>query len=354
MKKLLSLIIASGLLLSACQTSETTGRGPSDPAGTAAGTAAGTEQTSPETAPQELEAMTFVLDWTPNTNHTGIYVAAELGYYAEEGIELDIQSPPEDGAALLVASGGADVGVSFQDSLAPAFSSDEPMPLTAIATLINHNTSGIVSLKEKGITSAGKLPGHTYATWGLPVEQAMMKQVVEDEGGNWDDVELFPSTVTDVQAALQTQVDAVWIYYAWDGIALEQAGHEINFWEFGEINPAFDFYNPILITSNDYLAENPEQIKAFLRATEKGYRYAIEHPEEAAAILVDAAPGLDSELVKASQIWLADHYIADAPRWGYMDQERWDGFYGWLWENDLIEVEIPAGTGFTNDYLPGN
>jgi hypothetical protein len=68
--------------------------------------------------------------------------------------------------------------------------------------------------------------------------------------------------------------------------------------------------------------------------------------------LLEAAPELDSELVYASQAWLADQYRADADRWGVMDAERWDGFFAWLWAEDLIEHEIPSGKGFTNDFLP--
>ncbi|NLM19487.1 MAG: ABC transporter substrate-binding protein [Clostridiaceae bacterium] len=301
----------------------------------------------------ELQNINFVLDWTPNTNHTGIYVASELGYFAEEGLTVDIQSPPEDGAEALVAAGRADIGVSFQDYLAPAFAMENPLPLTAIATLINHNTSGIVSLKDKEITSPAKLEGHTYATWNLPIEQAILKQVMADDQGDWSKVELFPSTVTDIQASLQTQVDAVWIYYGWDGVALEQTDLETNYWYFKDINPVFDYYSPLLFANNNFLGKNPNAVRAFLHAVNKGYQYAIDNPEKAADILLQAAPGLDREIVVASQKWLANEYISDAPYWGYIDAERWNGFYAWLWEKELIEHEISAGMGFTNEYLPG-
>ncbi len=321
--------------------------------GTGGETAALAEETTLEQGvAEDLTKLTFVLDWTPNTNHTGIYVAQKLGYYAEAGLAVEIQNPPEDGAEMLVAAGRADIGVSFQDYLAPAFASENPMPLTAIAALAAHNTSGIISLKEDGITSPAKLEGKVYSTWGLPVEQAIMKQVVEDDGGDWAKVALFTAYVENIEAALKTQVDAVWVYYGWDGIALQQAGLETNYWNFKDINPVFDFYSPVLITNNTYLAEHPAEVRAFLEATRKGYQYAIDNPAEAAQILLEAAPGLDPGIVEASQTWLSDQYIADSPRWGYMDQTRWDNFYRWLWDKKLIDVEIPAGTGFTNDYLP--
>ena len=85
-------------------------------------------------------------------------------------------------------------------------------------------------------------------------------------------------------------------------------------------------------------------------AVRKGYEYAIENPEDAADILCEEVPELDPEMVKQSQLWIADQYKAEVDQWGYIDPERWDGFYAWLYEEGLSD-EIPAGTGFTNDYL---
>ena len=197
------------------------------------------------------------------------------------------------------------------------------------------------------------MEGKTYATWDWDIEQAIIKKVMEDDGGDFSKVNLVPSTVTDVVSALQTNIDAVWIYYAWDGIATEMAGLDTNFWMFKDINPVFDCYTPVIIGCNEFLDENPEAAKAFLAATAKGYEYAIENPDDAAQILCDADQDgtMDIEMVKRSQNWLADQYKAEVEQWGYINPERWDRFYAWLYENNLIEKEIPAGFGFTNDFL---
>lgn len=353
MKKVLALLLSGALLLSAAACSASPGGESSagaDSSSTAGESAADASEKTSSTDGQQLQTITFVLDWTPNTNHTGIYVADKLGYFKEAGIQIDIQQPPEDGATALVATGKAQFGVDFQDYLAPAYVSD--LPVTAVAVLIQHNTSGIISLKEKGIQSPKDLEGKTYATWDLPVEQATMKNVVENDGGDWSKVNLASVTVTDVISALQTNIDAVWIYYAWDGIATQVKGLDTNYFYFKDINPVFDYYTPVLVANNDYLEQNPETAKAFLAAVAKGYEYAIENPEEAAEILCEADPTLDSEIVLSSQQWLADQYKAEVDRWGYIDPSRWDAFYQWLWENQLIEEEIPAGFGFSNDYLP--
>ena len=301
------------------------------------------------------DKITVVLDWTPNTNHTGIYVALAKGYFEEAGLNVQVVQPPEDGAVALVASGKAQFGVSFQDSLAPAFVGDSPMPVTAVAAVIQHNTSGIVSRAGEGMDTPRGLEGKKYATWDLDVEKATIRDVMAADGGDFDKVELIPSTVTDEVSALRSGiVDAIWIFYGWAGVACEVAGLPTDYFEFADIDPVFDYYTPVIIGGNAWLEENPEAAKAFLAALSRGYTYAVENPKEAADILMEAAPELKSNaaLVYASQEYLASEYIADAAQWGEFDADRWAAFFGWLNENGLLETEIDPGYGFTNEYLP--
>lgn len=300
---------------------------------------------------EDLTPVSLVLDWTPNTNHTGFYVAQKLGYYKEAGLDVEIQLPPEGSAPAFVAAGGADFGINAQDTLAPALVGEDALPITAVAALIQHNTSGLISLAEDGIESPKDLEGKVYATWDNPVEQAIIRTIMEADGGDFSKLTMVPSTVADVITALNTNIDTVWIFYAWDGVATQVKGYDTNYLDLAQLDPVFDYYTPVLIANNSFLAEEPETAKAFLAATAKGYQYAIDHPEEAAEILLEASPELDRDIVLASQQWLTDQYIADADRWGYIDPARWDAFYAWLTENQLVEGELPAGTGYSNDYL---
>lgn len=298
------------------------------------------------------EKITFVLDWTPNTNHTGVYVAQEKGYFEEAGLEVEIVQPPEDGAEVLVASGKAQFGVSFQDSMMPAITGPDAMPIEAVAAVLQHNTSGIVSRKGEGLDRPKGMEGKKYATWDLDLEKATIKNVVEADGGDYSKIEMIPSTVTDEVSALESKsVDAIWIFYGWAGIACEVAGLETDYFAFKDINPALDFYTPVIIGNSGWMDKNPDTAKAFLSAVKKGYEYAVESPDEAADILLKASPELDEALVKASQTYMKEQYIADAGQWGYIDPERWNAFYDWVNENGLSEAEIPENTGFTNDYL---
>ena len=309
--------------------------------------------TTVSAADNETEKITFVLDWTPNTNHTGLYVAENLGYFEDQGLEVEIVQPPEGGADALVASGRAQFGVSFQDSMAPGVAGDNALPTTAVAALIQHNTSGIISRKGEGMDTPKGMEGKNYATWDGPIEVAMIQNVVDQDGGDFSKVEMIPSTVTDEVSALESGcVDAIWIFYAWAGVKFELTGAETDYFAFKNINPVFDYYTPVVIANNEFLEEEPETAKKFLTAFRDGYEYAIENPQEAADILCEAAPELDPELVLASQEYLKDQYKAEVSQWGYIDPKRWNAFYEWLNENGLTEVEIPENAGFSNDYLP--
>lgn len=301
-----------------------------------------------------LTTITIALDWTPNTNHTGIYVAKELGYFEAAGIEVEIIEALESGAEAVVASGTAQFGISFQDYLVPVFSApeDEQLPITAVAAIIQHNTSGIISPKECGITSPKELAGKSYATWELPIEQAIIKQVMSNDGGDFNDVELIPQYVENLQGAFESGIDSVWIYYGWDGVNADKQGLDTNFFYFKDYGDELDYYSPVIIANNDYLKDNADLSKAFLDAVSKGYEYAVENPEEAAEILVDANEGMDLELCIESQKWLADKYIDDASSFGIIDSDRWNSFFDWVYENRLCEYEIPDDYGFTNEYLP--
>ena len=301
----------------------------------------------------DLKEITLCLDWTPNTNHTGIYVADKLGYYEEAGLKVTIVQPPEGGAEMMTASGQSQFGISAQDSLAANFASDEPMGITAVATILQHNTSGIISLDCK---SPKSLEGKRYSTWDSPAEKAMIKYVMEKDGGDFSKVELIPNVITDEASALKHgDTDAVWIYYAWSGINAELSGLDFEYFAFADIDDVFDFYTPVIIANNDFLKNDPETAKSFLSATAKGYEYAIENPEEAVFMLIEGDTTgslMGSEwLVTKSQKWISKQYIADAESWGIIDPVRWNAFYSWLGAEGLTESIIPEGTGFTNDYL---
>ncbi|MDR1444995.1 MAG: ABC transporter substrate-binding protein [Treponema sp.] len=303
-------------------------------------------------AADKNETVRIVLDWTPNTNHTGIYAAREKRMFAEEGLDVEILMPPEDGALILLGAGRAEFAVDFQESLGPAIARDrDALPVTAVAAVISHNTSGLMSLKEAGIRRPRDLTGKRFASWETSLVTEVIKDIVEADGGDFSRVRMVPNMATDAFSALETDVDSIWIYYAWDGVAAEVRGTGIDYIDLGTTNPALDFYTPVIVTNTAWAASHPETAKKFMKALSRGYEFTIENPEEAAAILLAQAPELDEELVLQSQKYLAPRYRDDAPRWGEIDPRRWGSFYRWMFERGILEKDI-GESGFTNEYLP--
>lgn len=305
---------------------------------------------------KELTPVTLCLDWTPNTNHTGLYAALALGYYEDAGLDVQFVQPPENGAVLMCAAGQADFAIDAQDTMAASLDLDEPLDVTAVAAILQHNTSGILSRAGDGITSAKGLEGKIYSTWESPVELAMIRYCMEKEGGDFDKVKLIPNNLYDEPAALAAhQTDAVWVFYGWSGINADLEEVPCDYWSFRDQAEELDYYTPVILANNAFLAESPETAKAFLEASAKGYAYAAEHPQEAADLLIegDTTGSLDDarDLVYASQEWLSKEYISDADEWGVFDADRWNAFYGWLYTNGLTAHDL-TGTGFTNEYLP--
>lgn len=307
-----------------------------------------------DSAPTKI---TFALDWTPNTNHTGLYVAIDQGYFAAQGLEVEVVQPPDGAAEPLVASGKAQFGVSFQDTMAPALVGEDAMPITAVAAVVQHNTSGIVSRAGEGMDRPAGMAGHKYATWNLPVELATVEQVVTADGGDFSQVQLYPESVTDEVSALQSgQVDAIWVFEGWGKAACDVAGLATDYFNFADIDPVFDYYTPVIIANNQFLEEHPEVAEKFLTALRQGYEYAIADPDGAASILMKQVPELagSADLIRASQRFLANQYQAEAVEWGVIDGARWSAFYQWLLDNQLIDESLNPDAGFTNNYLLGD
>lgn len=298
------------------------------------------------------EKVTVVLDWTPNTNHTGLYTALENGYYKDQGLDVEIVQPPEGGAASLVASGKADFGISYQEEVTYAKTSEDPLPIKAIAAVIQHNSSGFASPKDKNIKSPKDFEGKIYGGWGSESETAAIKAVMEKTGADFDKVTIADIGQDDFFTATTNSVDFAWIYEGWDVVQAKLKGFDLNFIPMNQFDKRLDYYTPVIISNETLLSDNPELAKKFMKATTEGYQFAIDNPEEAAKILVKHAPEIDEELAIESQKFLASKYKDDAPRWGEMKDEVWNNYTAFLKEYGLINKDLKPEDAYTNEFLP--
>jgi ABC-type nitrate/sulfonate/bicarbonate transport system substrate-binding protein len=293
-----------------------------------------------------------MLDWFPNTNHTGLYVALDKGWYAEEGLEVEIVEPAEGSTLVqVIAAGQADFGISYQEEVSHARAED--IPIVSIAAIIQHNTSGFASPEDRGITRPKDFEGKRYGGWGSPIERAVLDVLMGCDGGDVNEVEFIDIGWADYFTVVRRDVDFAWIFYGWTGIEAELRDMPLNTVMLSDWSDCVpDYYTPVIITSEQNLAEKPDLVRSFMAATARGYEFAIDNPAAAADILVKHAPESNPDLVRRSQEWLRSHYQADAARWGEQKLEIWQGYADWMADRDLLPRDIEAEKAFTNEFLP--
>ena len=324
------------------------------PAPTATPTTEPTEQatTQPTTVATTaaLTPFTVSLDWVPNTNHTGLYVALDKGWYAEQGLDVTIQVPSDPSAALRqVAYGNVPVGISFQEEVTIARSND--IPVVSIGAIIQHNTSAFAARADSDITSPKDFEGKRYGSHGLPIEQPILGEIMRCGGGDIDTVEFVDVGFDAFPALLSRRIDLAWIFLGWDGVQAELRGEQLKTWPLYE-SCVPDYYTPVIIAGETTIQQQPDLLRKFMAATARGYEYAIANPDEAAQIVLQASPETDPELMLRSQRYLSPRYQDDAPRWGEQKLEVWQRFGQFMFDNQLIATPVEPESAFTNAFLP--
>ncbi|MGG0237919.1 ABC transporter substrate-binding protein [Bacillus rhizoplanae] len=302
-------------------------------------------------AESKEKKVTVVLDWFPNTNHTGLYVAKTKDYYKKQGLDVEIIQPGDNTSVeQMVASGKADFGVSYQENVTTARVED--IPVVSIGAIIQHNTSAFASLKKDNITSPKDFEGKRYGGWGAPAEEATLKTIMDKHQADYSKVQNVVLGQTDFFKSIGRDADFEWIYYGWDGIEAKRQGIELNTIMLKDLDPALDYYSPVIITSEKHAKQDKDFVKKFMKATTDGYNFAIKEPKEAADILIKNVPDINKELVQESQKWLSTKYQDDAKAWGVQKEEVWSNYMNFLYDNKVIKKKIDVKAAFTNEFLP--
>ncbi len=304
-------------------------------------------------APQDSQPVkvTIMLDWAPNTNHTGLFAAQENNYFKEQGLEVDIVNPSSQGTLeQLVATGHVDFGISHQEQVTTARISD--LPLVSLAAILQHNTSGFASLKNKNILSAKDFENKVYGGWGLPSETAVLTALMQKDNADFNTIKMVNIGEADQLASLNKDIDLTWIFYGWTGIQAEIRKQELNVLWLKDVDPALDYYTPVFVTNEKMIQEKPHVVKKMMAAVSQGYQFAIANPDQAADILIKHSPESDPEMIKKSQKWLSPQYQADAARWGEQKETVWTAYAKWLFDNKLVPKMIDPAKAFTNEFLP--
>ncbi len=303
----------------------------------------------------------LALDWTPNTNHTGFYVAAANGWYEEAGVDLQILPYATTTPEALIAAGQAECGISFQDAL--TFASAAGAPIVSVMAILQHTAQEIAVLDSSNIRRPRDLDGKTYAGFGYPNEVPTVQAVIEDDGGTGD----FKTVTLDTaayDALYAKRADFAITFTAWEGIEAAERGIKLRTFAFDDYGFP-DFYQVVLACDSRWLETEPDLARAFIAATVRGFEFGADQPDDAAAILIAQNPGVfdgNPTLPAASQRFLADGgFLRDADgEVGTQTLDQWQGYSGFLYDQGLLAgpdgkplSEAPDYAAlFTNDFLP--
>ncbi len=319
----------------------------------AASTAPAASVSAAATTAGSAQKVSVMLDWVPNTNHTGLYVARERGYFTQQGLNVEILPLAEGGSVEeIVGNGKVPFGISSSEPLAKARS--EGIPIVSIAPIIQHNTSGFASLKKANIARPKDFEGKKYGSYGSPTDKALIGKLMQTDGGDVSKVEFVEIGDSDfLTLAAKGQVDFAWVFEGWEVIDGRLRGLDLNYLPltaYPQVIP--DYYTPIFITNEEMTQKSGDLVKKFLAATAKGYNDAIADPKSAGDILAKATPETSTNLIQQSQAYLAKQYKADAPRWGDQKPAVWQGFGTFMTEQKLLAKPFDPSKAFTTQFLP--
>ena len=362
-KRVLAASFAVAIAANAC--GGTAGAPSSSPAASAtpAGVVASVPSSSPAASPSvtPLGSVRLALDWTPNTNHTGFYVATANGWYEDAGVDLRILPYATTAPEALIGAGQAECGISFQDAV--TFAAAAGTPIVSVMAILQHTAQKIAVLASSDIRRPRDLDGRTYAGFGYPNEVPTLRSVIKADGGTG----AFTTVTLDTaayEALYAKRADFAITFTAWEGIEAAQRGIELRTFAFGDYGFP-DFYQVVLACDRRWLAAQPDLARAFVAATVRGFEFAADRPDEAAGRLVAQNPGVfdgNPTLPQASQRFLASGgFLRDeAGKVGRQVLTRWQGYSGFLYEQGLLAG--PDGRPltaapdyqalFTNDFLP--
>ena len=302
---------------------------------------------STKTSNQELEEFNVVLDWYPNAVHCFIYNAIEKGYYAEEGLKVNILFPsnPNDGMSL-PAVGKADAGIYYLQSAVETIA-NQNLEAKAIGTIVQKPLNIIMSLKEKGIEGPADLVGKTIGYSGQPSSEILIKSIVESAGKTMDDIKLVDVGFDLINSMTTGNVDATIGAMANHEVpAMKEAGFDVNYFYINDNTDIPEYYELVFMAGDKLIKENPEKLQRFMRASKKGFEDMKANPDESLEILLNNQNKENFPLIESVEKQSIDMLLplmeTDDAEFLSQDNGVWQKNIDWMLEKGIITKSVKA------------
>jgi ABC-type nitrate/sulfonate/bicarbonate transport system substrate-binding protein len=301
-----------------------------------------------------MQKLSLALDWTPNINHIGFFIAKEKGFYLDNGIELAIIDPSQDAYKLTpakkVEEGLADFALCPTESLISYRTKKTPFPLKAIAAILQQDLSAIAVKKQSNIKSPKDLDGKSYASYQAKYEDEIVKQMIISDGGKGDISLVYPNKLGIWDTILRDSYDSTWIFLNWEGVQAETQNLDFRYFLLSDFNIPYS-YSPVLVCNEHYITEKHSSYRQFLAATKKGYLFTKENPKESVDILAKFLPQSDKNTDLSKSLSLTAPHFGESNNWGELREKTVDNFLAWLYEKKLEHKSLIATDLYTNELL---
>ena len=300
----------------------------------------------------EVTKVQFALDWYPNANHAGLYVAIEKGYFDEENLEVEMYTPSDPSTVnATVAAGSDDFGINYQPDLLIARS--QGLPVVSVAGIVQHPLNSVQSLVSSNITRPRDLVGKKVGYPGIPTNEPLLDTMLKADGveAGLDAVELVNVGFNLAESLIDGRVDAcIGCYFSHESILMENQGYPVNVMRLEEFGVP-DYYELVLVTSEDMLENNPDVVQRFVRAVTRGYADAAADPDGAIEILLNATGDEVDEAIERPGIKVIAPLWTNGNPAGTQTEEKWANFAQWLLDNGQVDEPIDAKAAFTNEFV---
>ena len=300
----------------------------------------------------EVVTVKLALDWYPNANHAGLYMAMEKGYFADENLNVNMYTPSDPSTVnQTVAAGADDFGINYQPDLLIARS--QGVPVVSIAGLVQHPLNSVQVLESSGIRTPRDLVGKKVGYPGIPTNEPLLDTMLKHDGvtGGLDEVELVNVGFNLAEALISGQVDAcIGCYFSHESFLIENQGHQVHIMKMEEWGVP-DFYELVLVTSEKMLEERPDVVQRFVRAVVRGYEDAANDTDIAVEVLFNRTGEEVDEAIERPGIKVIAPLWKNGSPVGWQTSERWTAFASWLYDNKLVENRVDGNASFTNEFV---